>query len=217
MPRRQTVLQIFLASPSDVVAERDLVEGVVSELNRIWSSTSNISYHVFRWEIDVTPGFAIEPQAVVNSQIPPDYDVFLGIFWGRIGTPTIGHASGTLEEFENALDRFRSTGSPEIVIYFKDTPIPPSKIDTSQLERLHEFKNRLPSQGGIYSTFEDQSSLEASLRLHLSVIAQKLATGFSSTESQTKSSSKDLLNQVEKPVVVDDDLGYLDYIDIYTS
>lgn len=216
MPKQQTILQIFLASPSDVSEERDIVQSVVSELNRTWASDLNVVYQVCRWEFDVSPGFDQEPQAVVNRQIPSDYDVFIGIFWGRIGTTTKNHQSGTIEEFNIALERFKEKGTPEILLYFKESPIAPSRIDPEQLGSLLAFKRSIPELGGLYSTFEDQPGFESSLRSHLAAAARKIVG--SSQHNQKAISTQQGQDDSANEVVDDEnDLGYLDYIDIYVD
>ena len=159
------------------------------------------------------PSFGSDPQAVINSQIGDYYDVFIGILWGRFGTPTPRALSGTVEEFERALNRRRDgSDTPEVMIYFKDAPIPPSKIDPDQLRKIQEFRASLSGRGGLYSMFEDDSGFQSSLRAHLSALAQKFAS--EKTEAP---------NTVPAPVPAptsshpDDDLGFLDHIEIYTS
>lgn len=217
MPVQQTILQVFVASPSDVSEERKLLEGVIDELNRTWADSLGVTYRLYRWEANVTPGFGAEPQAVINSQTPEEYDVFVGIFWGRLGSPTQNFVSGTVEEFERALARYELSGAPEIMIYFKDAPISPSRIEPSQLQSLMQFKESLSARGGLYSTFEDQDGFEASLRSHLAAVARKFS-GTNQVDQKTSALSEVKpagdLEQVEYEL---DDLGYLDYIDIYSA
>jgi hypothetical protein len=40
------------------------------------------------------------------------------ILWNRLGTPTGEAASGTVEEFERAVDRFHKSGWPRILVYY---------------------------------------------------------------------------------------------------
>lgn len=218
MPRQSTILQVFVASPSDVLEERVLLEAIVSQLNQAWSKTLGVTFELLKWETNVHPSFSTDPQSVINEQIESDYDVFIGIFWGRIGTPTPRASSGSIEEFERALTELRRNGnSPEIMLYFKDAPLAPSKIDTYQLQKVQEFRNSIPREGGIYSIFEDQSSFEASLRSHLSAIAQKYASQSSSTSSISGEKGPIDLTKNSFLLEEDDDYGYMDYIDIYVS
>ncbi|MDT8894313.1 hypothetical protein RSO41_06555 [Halomonas sp. I1] len=215
MPRNETILNVFLASPGDVSEEREALESIVHELNKSWSRTLGVRFELVRWETDVYPGFGDDPQDVINHQIDSEYDVFIGIFWGRIGTKTPRSDSGSLEEFELAYKRLgKANPSLDIMIYFKDAPIPPSRLDPKQLERLQFFKSSLGSLGGLYWDFEDISDFESTLRTHLSAVAQKW-------------SKKDKVDAAEKvePNIEEaieekdssDDYGFLDYLEKYNS
>jgi hypothetical protein len=218
MPRYSTVFQVFVASPSDVAEERSLLEGVISQLNQIWSETLGIAFELVRWETNVHPSFSNDPQAAINEQIGLDYDVFIGIFWGRIGTITPRSASGTLEEFERAYARFLlNKTSPEIMIYFKDAAIQPSKIDTIQLQGVQTFRESLTEKGGLYSMFEDQAGFESSLRAHLSALAQKFSAEKSNSPTERIPFKEQPTHALSVIAEEDDDYGVLDYTEIYTS
>ena len=216
MPKQKTALQVFVASPSDVNDERRSLDTVIAELNVMFSRTLGIVFEVVKWETDVRPGFADEPQQVINSQIPDDYDIFVGIFWTRAGTPTKTAKSGSIEEFQLALKRLRSHGSlPEIMVYFKDAPAAITNIDTDQLKSLNEFKASLAGQGGLYSTFKDQSSFEASLRTHLSSIAHQIHSS-----AGPVSVDSNLPNRPSPPddsLELEDDLVFLDYAELHSE
>lgn len=212
MTRKSTVVQIFVSSPSDVVRERDLIENLVTEFNRNWSRDVGVQFEVLRWETDVRPAIGSDPQAVINAQVGDDYDVFIGILWGRFGTPTPRAPSGTVEEFELALARFRATKSPEIMVYFKDTPLPPSRVDTKQLKAVQDFRGSLAARGALYSVFESDSGFEASLRSHLA----DLSHHFASAHRLTGDSPPVRPVKVENDATIDE-LGYLDYVEIYES
>ncbi|MFZ6719991.1 hypothetical protein [Undibacterium sp. Ji49W] len=216
MARESVIYQIFLASPSDVAEERAILETVVTQLNQIWSSTLGISFEVLKWETNVRPIFSDDPQHAINEQIALEYDVFIGIFWGRIGTPTPRAESGSIEEFNRAYSRFKSTeNTPQIMIYFKDAPIAPSRIDVDQLKEVKRFRESLPSKGGLYSVFEDLSGFESSLRAHLSMVAQNLST--KSRRSHVEVMSQTDGAQIAHNYSEEDDYGYIDYIEIYES
>lgn len=214
MPRSSTVLQVFVASPSDVTEERTTLDTVIAELNRTWAGSLGVTFQVLKWETHARPGFDADAQAVINSQIPDDYDVFIGILWSRLGTPTGRAPSGTVEEFERAYLRFKATGSvPEIMLYFKDAPLAPSKIDAAQFGALQNFRNSLSEKGGLYSTFEDQAGFEASLRAHLTAIAQKFVSiSEGRNAAATPSGPLEIL-----PTIEEDENGLLDYLDIYST
>ncbi|WP_334177260.1 DUF4062 domain-containing protein [Pseudoxanthomonas sp.] len=211
MSRKATIVQVFIASPSDVCDERDLLAATILELNRTWSKALGIIFELVRWEDNVPPALGDDAQAVINSQVGDEYDVFIGILWGKFGTPTQRAASGTMEEFERAYDRFLENGSlPEIMIYFKDQPLPPSKVDPAQLEKVQQFKKKIEGLG-VYSIFDDAASFESSVRAHLSALAQKFSI-------RAPEEVEDAARSVaQEDGFSEDDLGYLDYVEIYDS
>ena len=99
MPRQEHVLSVFVASPNDVQEERARLEEIVKELNDTWSRQLGLRLELLRWETHAFPNIGEDAQAVINEQVPTDYDVFIGIMWHRSGTPTGRAGSGTIEEF----------------------------------------------------------------------------------------------------------------------
>ncbi len=98
MPRQETILQVFVAAPSDLAEERAALEDVIWELNSTWSRTLGCRLDLLRWETHAVPGMGLDAQDVVNRSVPRDYDIFIGMLWSRFGTPTTRAESGTEEE-----------------------------------------------------------------------------------------------------------------------
>ncbi|MBN2251236.1 MAG: DUF4062 domain-containing protein, partial [Candidatus Altiarchaeota archaeon] len=96
----------FVASPGDVTEERECLKSVIQELNDSWSEELGIHLDLIGWETHAYPGISTDPQAVINKQIDDDYDIFIGIMWKRLGTPTERGGSGTEEEFDRAYKRY---------------------------------------------------------------------------------------------------------------
>lgn len=214
VPRSETVLQVFIASPSDVADEREVLESVVAELNRTWSKSLGVRLELLRWETSTRPGIGSEPQDVINSQIGDEYDVFIGILWGRIGTPTSKADSGTLEEFERARARWEADpGSLEIMVYFKDKAIKPSEIDGDQNNRVQHFKRSLGDEGVLHRTFEGIENFESLVRTHLSAVAQKWSKERSSFPPGLTSQPAALPEIDVDDTGSDDDFGFLDQLD----
>ena len=216
MSKETTVFRIFLASPSDVAEERQLLDKVVSEQNRSWSDSLGVTIELLKWETDVHPSVSTDAQAVINEQIDPNYDAFVGIFWNRIGAPTPRAISGSIEEFDRAYSKWQQNNkSPEIMIYFKDGLIAPSKIDNKQHAAVQEFKHSLKAKGCLYSIFEDTYTFESSIRAHLSVVVQKFAA-LKKTYIPANLISKSLLLSAESVVDVED-YDQSDYFAIFLS
>lgn len=174
MAKTQTILQVFVGSPSDVAEEREILERVIEEFNLIWGDRHNLKLELIKWETHSRPGFGEDSQDVINKQIGDNYDIFLGIMWGRFGTPTKRAGSGTEEEFNRAYKRLQeSPKNIQVLFYFKDAGIAPSAIDTGQLIKVKEFKNKIEKEyGGLYHAFETSEQFNEKARMHLSKVVQ---------------------------------------------
>jgi hypothetical protein len=130
------VLEVVIASPSDVEVERDICESVLHEQNTIRSKSDNIILQPRRWESSVHSEVGKSPQDSINTQIIKDADILIAIFWSRIGSPTGQYESGTVEEIKE----HASKGKPAL-LFFSKKAIEQEKIDTEQLNGLNSFKD----------------------------------------------------------------------------
>lgn len=144
------VLKVFVASPSDVVDERNALAKLIGDINDVLlylAPDRALSIELVRYETHSYPDLGT-PQDVINREIPVDYDIFIGILWKRIGTPTATQASGTVEEFRRACERRKQSSLPRIMFYFCDEPIPlPTADELEQLTQVVKFRGELDSQG----------------------------------------------------------------------
>lgn len=151
MPQPRTI-KVFVASPSDVVEERNALAKLIADTNDVLAYLApekQLILELVRYETHSYPDLGA-PQDVINREIPVDYDIFIGIMWKRIGTPTTSDPSGTVEEFHRACER-RKHGSllPRIMFYFCDEhiPMPEADADLEQLRQVIKFRKELDSQG----------------------------------------------------------------------
>jgi hypothetical protein len=173
MPRTETVLQVFVASPADLTDERRALDETITELNATWARSLGVRLDLWRWETSAYPGAAADPQAVINSEAPVDYDVFVGIMWARFGTPTPRAGSGTEEEFRSAKARHDANpSSVHVMFYFKETPVSPRLIDPAQLSAVSAFRASLGEEGVLYWPFDSTEQFRAATRLHLTRVVQ---------------------------------------------
>ena len=76
--------------------------------------------------------------------------------------------SGTIEEFNRAKARFDADpDSVRVMVYFKDSPIEPSRLDLKQMQAVADFRSRLGEEGGLYWRFRTVDEFEKYVRLHL--------------------------------------------------
>lgn len=161
--------KIFVASPSDVITERNSMAQIINELNYTLTELvpdTGIVLELVRWETHAYPAMG-RPQGVVNNQIGP-YDIFVGILWQRFGTPTGKAESGTEEEFRRAYEMWSKTGAPHILFYFNTEPItPPKSIEASeQLNKVVKFRTELTEKGLLWE-YDGASQFADIIRPHL--------------------------------------------------
>ena len=80
----RTRIAVFVASPGDTQEERRCLQRVVAELNRGVAEDRQLLLDLVCWDTDARPGAGADAQDVINQQIPPP-DIFIGIFWKRLG------------------------------------------------------------------------------------------------------------------------------------
>jgi hypothetical protein len=166
MVRQGRHLRIFLASPGDVAEERSRMERVVSSLNRTIGDSEGVFLDLLRWETHAWPGFGADAQDVINREIEPG-DIFVGILWRRLGTPTQRAISGTVEEFERAYELWLRTGRPTMMLYFSTTPFYPTHEDLTQFRSVLDFKDRLREKGALFWEYDGPDEFEDEVRTHL--------------------------------------------------
>ena len=212
MPRDERVFVVFVASPSDMQPERDALEQVTHELNLTWSRKLGMRLDLVRWETHGVPGFGAEGRDVLNRELPDNADIFIGLMWGRYGTPTSSAGSGTEEEFKRALERYRQdSASIRIMIYFKDAPLTPSQIDPDQLALVQRFRSSLGNEGGLYWSFSEIDKFEGLIRLHLTRQLQELSAG---AQGEAVPDSAAQINSAEASSEAVEELGLIDYLDL---
>lgn len=212
MAKQVSVLSIFVASPSDMTDERECLEEVIRELNLQWTQSRGIRLELIRWETNVYPGVASDPQEVINDQIGDEYDIFLGLLWKRFGTSTPRASSGTEEEFNRALSRYhKDNKSLRIMIYFKTAGVNLSEIDPNELIRIRQFKSTLGSKGTLYWDFDGADEFSSLMRIHLSRCVEdwgkKWGTGVTTAE----------IENIPAPLSAaqeSDDEGFIDLIEM---
>lgn len=136
------VFRIFIASPSDVKEERDVISRVIQEWNDLHSFDRKVVLLPLRWETHSAPELGKRPQELINLEIVDHADMAVGVFWTRIGTPTGGFDSGTIEE----IDRI-GKADKLVMCYFSKAKVEIDSIDLEQYAKLKEFKKKTYKNG----------------------------------------------------------------------
>jgi len=181
---KATILNVLIASPSDVSTERDVVESAIHEWNANHHAETGIILLPVRWETQSYPKSGDRPQAILNKQIVDSGHLLIAIFGNRLGTPTGKAPSGTIEEIEE----FRKSGR-YIALYFSGAPIP-RDADRDQLHALDQYKKQR-QQDTLYSTFNTADELRRLVTQHLPKIVPEvyecIRVGPTGTPRQTPS------------------------------
>ncbi|MBO6793017.1 MAG: DUF4062 domain-containing protein [Balneolaceae bacterium] len=145
------VFKVFIASPSDVANERNIVRAVLNRWNEINTEKFQIVLFPVGWDTHSSPEIGNHPQKIINKKILKDCDLLIGVFWTRFGTPTHEYDSGTEEEIEEHI----KTGKPTM-LYFSSQPVVPGSYNQEQFEKVQAFKEKCKTRG----IFEQYSSIE---------------------------------------------------------
>jgi len=185
-------IRIFISSPGDVGQERVIAERVIERLRGEFGGRADIEPVLWEHEpLRATEHF--------QEQITPpaETDIAVFILWSRLGTPLPEdqfqkesgeqYQSGTEWEFENAVEAYRETGTPDLLTYRKTKDPETTLSDEEALQRRIEQKQALESfvdrwfkgkEGTLkaaFHTFEMPDEFERRLEEHLrQLIEEKL-------------------------------------------
>lgn len=157
------VLEVMIASPSDVIREREVVRSVVSEWNDIHSRSQKVVLLSTGWDTHSSPDLAGRPQQIINDRLLDNADIVVGIFWTKIGSPTGKAPSGSVEEIQN-----HHKSNKPVMLYFSEMPVTPGSYDVTQFSELLQFKEWARSQG-LVSGFSDPEAFRHDFRRHLQI------------------------------------------------
>jgi hypothetical protein len=141
-----TIIPVMIASPGDVVKERDVARDVISEWNYVNSLSTKVMLSPVGWETHAAPELNGRAQELINERVLKDCDLLVGIFWTRLGTPTGIYPSGSVEEIQRHIE-----GGKPAMIYFSSAPVVPQSINAEQFEALKVFRGWCEGRGLIES------------------------------------------------------------------
>jgi hypothetical protein len=142
------------------------MESVVEQLNATIGDSKGVFLDLVRWETHAWPGFGADAQDVINREIEPG-DIFVGVLWRRIGTPTQRAISGTVEEFDRAYKLWLNTGRPSLMVYFSKAAFYPSREDLDQFRGVLDFQDRLREKGAFVWEYDGPGQFGDLVHTHL--------------------------------------------------
>ncbi len=162
--QRGSIARIFIASPSDVLEERNEACSVIAEWNAANSLARSVILEPVRVETHSQVTQGAHPQDLINGQLLERCDLLLAIFWSKIGTPTIKDASGTIQEIREFGEL---KGHEKVLLFFCNRNFPYAN-ETSQIDAVKQFKNSVKDKG-LYREFESVSDFARAFRQQLDI------------------------------------------------
>ena len=160
------VAKCFIASPSDLFAERNEFPDILKLLNDVVGHRLNHQLEPVGWE-EVQPTWG-RPQELINQDVR-QCDVFVMLLWKRWGMPSGKYTSGTEEEFEIAYERYKKTGRPHLLLYFRSVPQDMMADPGEQLQKVVKFRTRIEVERiGLFKTYETPQQWKDLLMRHVS-------------------------------------------------
>jgi WD40 repeat protein len=190
-------LRIFLSSPGDVAAAREIAAQTIEKLAQDYARHfSSIEPYLWEHEAMLASGHFQD-----SIELPSAFDIVVLILWSRLGTllpvktavreyrGIDGRApvTGTEWEFEEALERVRREGTPDLMVYRSLNPVAVDSRDPlqrdhqlQQLQALDAFWSRhFGNQDvflGAYTEFSSDVEFVTALERHLrKLIERRLA------------------------------------------
>lgn len=175
-------ISVFISSPSDVIAEREVVKQLIREINADPAWQSRCVIKPLAYEDAVPTQLGRPAQRIVDSFMrkSSDADIVVCILCNRLGTPVLDegagkeYLSGTHYELETAYSAFREgdKGIPRIMLFLGSRDCPDDAPDDvhAQYTEARRFKKSVTSGNryeGLYFPYRDLNNFENLARLQL--------------------------------------------------
>ncbi|MDO9239888.1 MAG: hypothetical protein Q8K07_21180 [Methylicorpusculum sp.] len=174
--------KIFLASSSELKADREQFEIFISRKNKAWID-KGIFLELVIWEDFLDALSKTRLQDEYNQAIKT-CDLFVMLFCTKVG-------QYTEEEFETAFGQFQATNKPFIFTYFKDAPISTGELDDNVLSLL-QFKKKLSHLGHFFTVYKNIEDLQLKFGLQLEKLADN---GFIALNQEENATAKTVIQQ----------------------
>ncbi len=163
-------IRIFIASPNDVLYERQMAEEIVEELNAGIANSKQLTLTAITGSHIASKIEERVEQVVLDEIDMGKIDIFVGVMWKRFGTPTGNlYESGTEEEFHVAYNQWKVKGKPRIMFYFNTQGVMPTIIEIKQLERVLAFKEMMGKKG-LLGEYNGAEKFKDIFRKHLTEV-----------------------------------------------
>ena len=134
------------------------------DLQRTVGDEKDLYLEPVMWETHANPALG-NIQDNIFAQVG-DFDVFVGFFWQRFGTPTGEFDSGSEAEFYKAYELWQEDPSRPVLMYFCNKPYPPSIDTIEQIGKVLQFKKEI-GEKGLYREYRDLAEFKDMVRVHV--------------------------------------------------
>ncbi|MET3563117.1 hypothetical protein ABID30_002208 [Enterococcus rotai] len=145
------LVKVFIASPGDVLQQRDEIEKLIHYWNNEHTDQTNTILMPIRWEKNSHSEYRenASGQTIINRQIVSDSDLMIALFGYTLGTPINNSRSGTVNE----IDYFSKKTNARIGIFFLDTEFIP-KINSETIKNVEAYQRELEENNkGLYAKY----------------------------------------------------------------
>jgi len=175
-------INVVIASPMDVMEERDAILKVFTSWNGAHDDAVLIPV---MFESASVPALGAPPQTLLNPRLIETSDLLIGIFWSKLGTPTPTAPSGSVEEIREFI---RLKGPQCVMLYFCMRDVPPHQA--VEVERVNQFKREMQSRG-LYEEYRTVEEFERKLYHQIGIKVRELLEGKLDLPHQTPPHTSD--------------------------
>ncbi|GHU89429.1 hypothetical protein FACS1894202_07600 [Clostridia bacterium] len=164
-------VSIALISPSDVAEERKAVEAVVRNLSST-TARYGLTFVINKWE-DVAPVLRMRSGQYDIDKHIEDSEIYIAIFYSRVGRQFGGELSGSIHEINSAVLRYKRLkhrdNAPEIMLFFKEDKRPLGSLsieETNAAKAVKETRQEYQNLG-LVGDFADSKDLSEKIHTYL--------------------------------------------------
>lgn len=147
------VYKIMIGCPGDIQNEVNTAKAVINRWTNVHAEQNGTVLIPINWNTNSYPEHGTHPQKIINKQLTTKSDMLIGIFGGKIGSPTDTAQSGTIEEIEEHIK-----AEKPVMLFFRqlnDT----SLISPEDISMLEAFKQSIKNRC-LYREYRDANIFE---------------------------------------------------------
>lgn len=152
---------VFIASPDDVKVERELVKTVIKELDQD-EKFSDVVIKSYMWEEHPSLSHKGYQEQILDIRT---CEIAIFIWWSRLGSEVPGakyedgttYESGTVLEYQLAMDENRLNGKPLVQVFRKKGEIENLHSDDAKMQKYNRLINWLKENAPVHREFKSKS------------------------------------------------------------